>query len=153
MKVLVLCSSEKTYSEGLSSKILNALFGNSSEEYDFYYIGVQLQRSGRKCSSAPQEMAIRCSHFFDSSKYDIIISENCPIKGSGTLYNSVFAGIIREYLKTGGYYVSYGNARMKIQDAQSGEESLHSWLGSKFQIINETDISRLGTFVVFEKTR
>lgn len=154
--VLVLCTTEQTYASGLSSKIIDAIFGETKEEYDFYYIGISLRSRNNTCKSKISDM-INCKNILNNKrKFDIILSENCPYKGKQTIYDSTLKSVLNQYLKSGGVYISQGDPKFKrsndlqIDDAQDPELLLSKWLGNQYNGFGEF-FTPHGKFIVFQK--
>lgn len=155
--VLVLCASEKSIQNGVSEKWLNAAL-EEKEEYDFYYVGMDLRAGPKKCASKVTDLLIRCkSMIYPKRKYDIIISELCPYKHtkqSETIYDTSLKQLLNQSLKKGGFYITNGESRrpkdLMIDDIQERDVLLSKWLGREYFLLHDiiTDYTRI---LVFQK--
>jgi hypothetical protein len=155
--VLVLCASERSIQNRISEKWLNAVL-DEKEEYDFYYVGMDLRSGPKKCVSKITDLLMLCkSMIYPKRKYDIIISELCPYKHtkqSETIYDTSLKQLLNQSLKKGGLYITNGDSRksrdLMIDDIQERDVLLSKWLGREYSILYDiiTENTRL---LVFEK--
>ena len=153
--ILVLCASEKSIRNRVAEKWLNATL-EEKEDYDFYYVGVDLRTTSNKCESRVNDLLIRCKNMiYPNRKYDIIISEACPHKQSKkleTIYDTSLKQLLNHSLKKDGYYITNGDSKkskdLMIDDIQDRDVLLSKWLGKEYTFWDEgiTDNTRILVF-------
>jgi len=155
--VLVLCASEKSIENGVSEKWLNTAL-EEKDEYDFYYVGMDLRAGPKKCASKVTDLLFRCkSMIYPKRKYDIIISELCSYKHtkqSETIYDTSLKQLLNQSLKKGGFYITNGETKrsrdLMIDDIQERDVLLSKWLGREYVFVDDYDIDH-NRVLVFQK--
>jgi hypothetical protein len=120
----------------MAEKWLDAIFGETKEEFDLYYVSTNVRSGPRRCQSKICDMLNQCKSILHPRKFDIILAENCSIRGKTSIYDSNLTRALNQLLKVGGLYVSDGEKSkdVSIDDIQDPDTKLSKWLGSNYKI-------------------
>jgi|688.fasta_scaffold391081_2 hypothetical protein len=142
--ILVLCASERSIQNRIAEKWLNTVL-EEKEDYDLYYVGLDLRTGSNKCVSKINDLLTRCKNMIHPNrKYDIIISESCPYKQTKkaeTIYDTSLKQLLNHSLKKDGYYITNGDSKksrdLMIDDIQERDILLSKWLGKEYMFWDE----------------